>query len=167
MKKSILLAFFLFLSCHLSPQKSHGPLQMALTDEVSSLDPAISYNLNSGKIIYQIYEPLYEYHYLKRPYTLVPLLAQDFPTYKKEGKRLIIPLKRGIYYHPDPCFHGKEREVIAQDFINQIKRLAFAPLHSTGEWLIHNKIVGINDFKQKVGNNFNLLVFFYVLQHKF
>ncbi|MFZ2298363.1 MAG: peptide ABC transporter substrate-binding protein, partial [Aquabacterium sp.] len=39
------------------------------------LDPTSSYSSNETPYTSQIYEPLYGYHYLKRPYTLVPKTA--------------------------------------------------------------------------------------------
>src|SRR5689334_7287245 len=39
------------------------------------LDPTASYSNNETPITYQVYETLYGYHYLKRPYTLIPKLA--------------------------------------------------------------------------------------------
>ena len=39
------------------------------------LDPAISYSTNEIQINGQIYEPPLQYHYLKRPYELIPLAA--------------------------------------------------------------------------------------------
>ena len=41
------------------------------------LDPTSSYSSNETPFTYQIYEPLYGYHYLKRPYELVPKTAQQ------------------------------------------------------------------------------------------
>lgn len=43
------------------------------------LDPAISYASDEALFIMQIYEPPMGYHFLKRPYTLRPLGAADFP----------------------------------------------------------------------------------------
>ncbi len=39
------------------------------------LDPTASYWSNDTLVTYQIYEPLYGYHYLKRPFELVPKAA--------------------------------------------------------------------------------------------
>ena len=38
------------------------------------LDPARSYSSNEYAFIAQIYEPLFQYHYLKKPYQLIPNL---------------------------------------------------------------------------------------------
>ncbi len=51
----------------------------AFTERPKHLDPARSYSANEWKFIQQIYEPPLQYHYLKRPYELEPLLAKAIP----------------------------------------------------------------------------------------
>ena len=85
------------------------------------LDPTASYANPESAYTYQIYEPLYGYHYLKRPYELIPKAAAQVarPFYlDKAGQRLSddapaeqiaqsvyeIPIKRGIMYAPHPAF---------------------------------------------------------------
>ena len=85
------------------------------------LDPTASYTNPEAAYTYQIYEPLYGYHYLKRPYTLIPKAAAEVvkPYYlDKAGQRLPdeaspeqiaesvydIPIKHGIMYAPHPAF---------------------------------------------------------------
>lgn len=85
------------------------------------LDPTASYWDQDTPYVYQIYEPLYGYHYLKRPYTLVPKTAAAVvkPKYlDKNGKVLPddapaeqiaesvydIPIKKGVMYQPHPAF---------------------------------------------------------------
>jgi len=85
------------------------------------LDPVASYTNPETVYTFQIYEPLYGYHYLKRPYELVPKAAQAVvPPYylDKDGKRLPndapveqiaesvydIPIKKGILFAPHPAF---------------------------------------------------------------
>jgi ABC-type transport system substrate-binding protein len=89
------------------------------------LDPTASYWSNETPFTYQIYEPLYGYHYLKRPYELVPKTAEAVapPTYvDKDGNRLAddvspdrvaeswydIRIRRGILYAPHPAFAKDE-----------------------------------------------------------
>ena len=43
------------------------------------LDPALSYSENEAEFLAQIYEPPLQYHYLKRPYQLVPLTVSEMP----------------------------------------------------------------------------------------
>jgi len=85
------------------------------------LDPTASYWSNDTAVTYQVYEPLYGYHYLKRPFELVPKTAQQVvtPIYLgKDGQRLPdgapaeqiaesvydLPIKPGILYQPHPAF---------------------------------------------------------------
>jgi ABC-type transport system substrate-binding protein len=85
------------------------------------LDPARSYSTDETPYTYNIYEPLYGYHYLKRPYELIPRTALEVvdPVYvDKQGNKLSaeaavkdiaesvydIPLRKGIQYQPHPVF---------------------------------------------------------------
>jgi len=90
------------------------------------LDPTASYANPESAYTYQIYEPLYGYHYLKRPYTLIPKAAAAVvkPAYlDKSGQPLPadapaeliaesvydIPLKKGVMYQPHPAFAKDEQ----------------------------------------------------------
>jgi ABC-type transport system substrate-binding protein len=85
------------------------------------LDPAKSYSVDETPFTYNIYEPLYGYHYLERPYRLVPRAATtiDPPDYLDEqGQRLpndapgervaesvyTLHIRPGIRYQPHPAF---------------------------------------------------------------
>ncbi|HWH74924.1 MAG TPA: ABC transporter substrate-binding protein [Methylibium sp.] len=85
------------------------------------LDPTASYWSNDTPATYQIYEPLYGYHYLKRPFTLVPKTATEVvkPQYLDQDGRRLPPdapgeqvaesvyelrIKPGILYQPHPAF---------------------------------------------------------------
>lgn len=85
------------------------------------LDPASSYSADETPFTYSIYDPLYQYEYLERPYKLIPKAAASvvLPAYfDKQGKRLPddvpgesvayslydIPIKRGVMFQPHPAF---------------------------------------------------------------
>jgi len=155
--KALFLILFL-IGCSKKQLSSHNleNLNLALSADISTLDPAVSYDGASAQLVYQGLETLYEYDYLKRPYKIIPLLAESLPKINKEKTKYIIKIKKGVRYHPDPAFKGRERFLKPQDFINQFKRLAFIPTRSSGWWLINGKIKGINEFRKKAGNNFNL-----------
>jgi ABC-type transport system substrate-binding protein len=89
------------------------------------LDPTASYWTNDTLVTYQVYEPLYGYHYLKRPYELVPKSASAVvkPRYlDKDGRELPedaaaedvaesvydVPIKPGVMYAPHPAFAKDE-----------------------------------------------------------
>lgn len=155
------------------------------------LDPAQSYASNEVIFTGQIYEPPLQYHYLKRPYTLVPLAATAVPQpyfEDAQGQRLAddapreqiaysiydIHIQAGIRYQPHPAFatdaqgnplylnlraedlvgreqlsdfsHTGTRELVAADYVYQIKRLAHPKLNSPIFGLMAEYIVGLRDY---------------------
>jgi len=85
------------------------------------LDPTASYSNPESAYTMQVYDPLYGYHYLKRPYQLVPKAAVQVvkPRYlDKNGQPLAddapgeaiaesiydIPIRPGMRYQPHPAF---------------------------------------------------------------
>lgn len=157
------------------------------------LDPARSYGSNEVVITGQVYEPPFQYHYLKRPYSLIPLTAEKMPTVKyfNTDNEIVtvndsniaystydISIKPGIYYQPHPAFmktskgdysyhqlsvaEAEEiktiadfkqqgtRELIAADYVYQIKRLAHPELHSPIIGLMVNYIVGLGDYAKQL-----------------
>lgn len=133
---------------------SENVLNVPLTGEISTLDPANSYDTVSNSVVYQVYEQLFDYHYLRRPYQLQPLLAEDLPQVSDDGLTYTIKIKKNVPYHSDPAFKGKTRYLKADDFITQIKRLAWKPTNSNGWWLFDGKIAGINSFRDAAGDDF-------------
>ena len=90
------------------------------------LDPTASYWSNDTLVTYQVYEPPYGYHYLKRPFELVPKTAERVvtPTYlDKNGRPLPddapgdqvaesvydVPIRKGILFQPHPAFARDEQ----------------------------------------------------------
>ena len=125
----LLLSLLLLLAlaaCNNSPHplgsEKENTLFMAFTERSPRyLDPTSSYAAPESSFTYEIYEPLYDYHYLKRPYTLVPRGATEVvkPYYlDAAGKRLPedapaeqiaqsvydIPIRKGVMYAPHPAF---------------------------------------------------------------
>ncbi len=154
MKIAFLLALFVAISCTRNSNKSDH-IEISLADDISTLDPANCFDTICNPPLSQVYEALYEVEYLKRPYVLRPLLAEGFPIISTDRLKYTFKIKKGIKYHDSDSL-PRGREVIAQDFINQIKRLAFTPVQSRGFWLFDGKIKGINDWKAKVGTDQNL-----------
>ncbi len=93
----------------------------AFTERPKHLDPAQAYSENEYEFLAQIYAPPLQYHYLKRPYQLVPLAASAMPTvhYLDKHHRPLpdnapaqkiafsvyeIHIKPGMRYQPHPAF---------------------------------------------------------------
>ncbi len=98
----------------------------AFTERPKHLDPAQAYSENEYEFLAQIYAPPLQYHYLKRPYQLVPLAASAMPTvrYLDKHRRPLpdnapaeriafsvyeIHIKPGMRYQPHPAFAGSSR----------------------------------------------------------
>jgi len=99
--------------------KNH--LYSTFDEQPAHLDPARSYSSDEYLFIQQIYEPPLQYHFLKRPYELIPLTAVEVPKpdyFDKSGQPLpadapadavaravyTIRLQPGIKYQNHPCF---------------------------------------------------------------
>lgn len=121
----------------------------ALAGKVRGLDPMDIGDTYSGAIGANFYETLYDYHYLKRPYEVVPQLADGMPQYSDDQLTVTIKIKPGVYFHDNECFpNGKGRELKAADFVYSWKRLADLKNRSKNWWLIDGRIVGLNEFRE-------------------
>jgi oligopeptide transport system substrate-binding protein len=102
-------------------------LYTSFQERPKHLDPARSYSENEYVFLAQVYEPPFQYHYLKRPYELIPLTAAALPKpqyFDSNGRRLAasaaperiafsvyeIRLRPGIYYQPHPAFAKDEHD---------------------------------------------------------
>ena len=163
-------------------------LYSAFVNRPKHFDPVQSYSEDEATFLYQIYEPPLQYHYLQRPYALIPGAAAQMPTlsrYDKKGELLPesasaadvaytvyeIKVRPGVMYQPHPAFAKDSdghlayvpmpaamleaattipdfplvgsRELIAEDFVYQLKRLAHPRLHSPIFELMRGYIRGL------------------------
>ena len=164
-------------------------LYSSFSERPKHLDPAVAYSANEYIFIGQIYEPPYQYHYLKRPYQLEPLTAVNMPLihyFNADGVLLegdfletdiaytdyLIEIKQGILYQPHPAFILNQRrlkesalsqieswtdfsdkgsrELEANDYIYQIKRLAHPKVQSPIAEMMKYYIVGFKEFSQRI-----------------
>lgn len=177
-------------------------LYSSFSERPKHLDPARSYAANEYAFIGQIYEPPLQYHFLKRPYQLVPLAASEVPKplyFDSEGNRLPdgapaqsvatseyrVRIRPGLRYQPHPAlakdtdgnhlYHDLDaadieqinvladfletgsREATAEDFVYQIKRMAFSPLHSPIAPIMANYIIGFSELSQQLDQAYSKL----------
>jgi ABC-type transport system substrate-binding protein len=126
-----LLAMTLLAACNNSPlpanvASSNTTYNGVIENSPRHLDPTASYWSNDTPYTYQIYEPVYGYHYLKRPFVLIPKTAVEVvkPKYlDKAGQPLPddaapeqiaesvydIRIKPGIRFQPHPAFAKDEK----------------------------------------------------------
>jgi ABC-type transport system substrate-binding protein len=167
----------------------------SFNEQPKTLDPAKSYTANEYLFTAQIYEPVLQYDYFIRPYTLVPLTAAFFPTVSYFNKnqepvsidskdiaftKYTIQIKPKIFFQPHPGFakdkqgnyrywnvtaevlrrerifqlsdfkYWSTRELLADDYIYQIKRLASPSVSSPIYGLMADHILGFSDFAKNL-----------------
>ena len=151
-------------------------LYTSFAERPKHLDPVQSYTEDEAKFTQQVYEPLLQYHYLKVPYELVPLTAAAVPVpVELEGGKFTqyeLKIRPGIRYQPHPAFNPQHqtlsseavgrlkspyelaapgtRELLADDYIYQIKRLAHPRLHSPIFGLMSEYIVGLDAYSKQL-----------------
>ncbi|MDP2810939.1 MAG: ABC transporter substrate-binding protein [Rhodocyclaceae bacterium] len=160
--------------------RGRNTLYTAFTERPKHLDPVQSYSEDEITFTAQVYEPPLQYHYLKRPYELIPGTALEVPKPRyldARGRPLpdaadaariaftdyVIRIRPGIRYQPHPAFAEQPadisnfhaladfpnrgtRELTADDYVYEIKRLAHPRLHSPILGLMEEYIVGLADF---------------------
>jgi oligopeptide transport system substrate-binding protein len=122
----------------------------AMDGAPSSLDPAHASNIYANFLTVNLYDTLYRYKYLARPYELTPNLAEELPQVSADGLIYTIRIKPGVHFIDDPAFkEGRGRAVTAEDFIYSIKRQFDPQTRAEGAWLWQNRIVGLDEWKEK------------------
>ena len=122
-----------------------------------TLDPAVAYNVSAHAIIGNVYETLLEYHYLLRPYTLIPGIAREIPRPEpgEDGERVYrFRLRPGLVYQEDDCFEldgpgVRSREVTAADIAFELARLADPAVNSPVTDPFSN-ILGFREFRHRL-----------------
>lgn len=201
-RKLLIVGLFFLVGCNKNPLNNPYPKneEYANTRYTSfsslpkTLDPAKSYTVDENVFVAQIYEPPLQYHYLKRPFTLIPLTAVSLPKISyldTQGKALSptldqnvaysvyeITIQPGIYYQPHPAFARDQngrylyhhlpkdyavhldklsdfkqvgtRELTAEDYVYEIKRLASPRINSPIYGFMEKYIVGLGDFAKQL-----------------
>ncbi len=153
--KVLLIGLFLGINIQLLyviQQKFKAPreLNVSIPEHVEkNLDPAVSNAYYAIALLSKVYEGLLEYHYLKRPYELIPNLAAEMPTVSEDGCTYTFLIQKGIYFQDNPCFpSGKGRELVAEDVVYSFKRIADPALQSPYFEALQKLIHGFAAFHQ-------------------
>jgi len=129
----------------------------AFSSPPKTLDPAVAYSTVDHMVTGNVYDTLLEYHYLKRPYTLIPGLAQAVPTPEEvpgESISYHFSLRDGVLFQRDPCFSISEpgrdmRKVVAADVAFALERIADPKVNSP-VIMSFNKVQGFEDFTRRL-----------------
>ena len=127
----------------------------AMDGAPASLEPAQASSIYANFLVVNLYDTLYRYKYLARPYELEPNLADGMPEVSEDGLTLTIRLKKGARFIDDPAFAGGGgRAVTAADFVYSIKRHFDPSTRAHGAWLWQGRIRGLDEWKER-GPDYN------------
>jgi oligopeptide transport system substrate-binding protein len=147
----IILAVWLYARSVRVPQSQNEKvLVIASEARIKGFDPAQVDDSYSSREVTKVYEGLLAYHYLKRPHELVPNLAVSLPTVSEDGCVYTFTLQEGVRFHDNACFpSGQGRELVAEDFVYAMKRVADPKVRSSWFSVVAGKIKGLDAWRDK------------------
>ncbi|MGE0762394.1 MAG: ABC transporter substrate-binding protein [Bdellovibrionales bacterium] len=149
---ALLVGSFSLGGCTKKGRESENTLNVVVSSNIKGLDPVNISDTYSSLVASQMYEGLLHYNYLQRPLKLQPLLAAEMPKVSSDGLTHTFKIRPGMKFHDDQAFpESKGREVTAEDFIYSWKRLADPANQSEAFWVFDGKIVGLNEWRDKMG----------------
>src|SRR5262249_9171225 len=117
-------------------------VRVSFATDISGLDPAGTQETLASGVETQIFDALYVWDYLARPYRFVPSIATDMPDISADGRVWTIRIRQGVYFADDTAFAGRKRELTAADFVFAWKRIVDPRVRSPNSDLLDHKLVG-------------------------
>ena len=146
----VLAIWFYRKYTHTTQNQEEKVLVTVSEANIKGLDPVQADDLYTIREVTKVYESLLEYHYLKRPCELVPNLAAALPTVSADGLVYTFTIKQGVKFHDNACFPGGQgRELVAEDFVYAIKRVADPQGQSPWFSMLAGKLKGLDAWRNK------------------
>jgi ABC-type transport system substrate-binding protein len=101
-----------------------GKVLRLASESETGFDPARIGDSRSLRVTSHIFEPLLQYDALARPVKLKPRTAAAMPEHSADYRTWTVRLRPGIRFSDDPAFKGQARELVAEDYVYSLKRLA-------------------------------------------
>jgi ABC-type transport system substrate-binding protein len=119
-------------------------LRYAFEVSETGFDPAQINDLYSRIITGHIFDGLYDYDFLARPFRIIPNTAEALPEVSADFRVWTVRLRPGTFFQDDAAFKGRQRELFAADYVYSLKRFFDprwkAPTYAT---LAEARIVGM------------------------
>ncbi len=174
---AVFLAFC--LACNNNPYPvspaSAGVFFTSLDENPSTVDPQRISDVDSHFIGSYIHDTLFEFHYLKRPFQVIPSMADAPPVWRWRsdfpglaGRRvyaLRVRLRSDLRFADDECFattnfdssspsssrgSARGRSITSDDLILAIKRSADDRLEPFGKSFLMDKLIGFREFHERL-----------------
>jgi len=131
-------------------------LHIGFISAETGFDPQALSDLYSAAVSRVIFDPLYRYDYLARPFKIIPNTAAALPEISADGKTWTIRVKPGIYFSDDPAFKGKKRELVAADYVYSWKRLIDPKVRAPNIEIVHDRFAGDLEFTKAAASGINI-----------
>lgn len=125
-------------------------LRYAIEIAETGFDPAQISDLYSRYITANIFDAPLRYAWLGPPGTLEPNTAAALPEVSSDFRTFTFTIRPGIYFADDEAFHGGRRELVAQDYVYSLERMA-DPRWKSQSWsqLEEKHIVGLQALREE------------------
>lgn len=154
MKALRLIAAALAAGCLALAAQAQGPAQKVFRYSFpaaeTGFDPARINDLYSRIVTAHIFDGLYQFDPLARPFLVRPNVAEGMPQHSEDYRTWTVRLKPGIFFADDPVFQGRKRELVAQDIVYSYKRFfdpeTKSPIYSG---LAEQGMLGLDELREK------------------
>jgi ABC-type transport system substrate-binding protein len=123
-------------------------LRYAFPIAETGFDPAQVIDLYSRTVTAHLFDALYTYDHLARPFDIRPNTADGMPDASGDFRTWTVRLRQGIRFADDDAFGGAPRELVAQDYVYSFKRFFDprwkSPAYATVSEL---KILGLEELR--------------------
>lgn len=127
------------------PAEAGSVYRHSIDGAPNTLDPAQAATIYSNVVVVNVFDTLYRYQYLARPYELAPNLATGFPEVSDDGLSYTFTIRPDARFVDDPAFpDGAGRPVSVHDLIYSLKRHFDPAQRSQGAWLWSGRIRGLD-----------------------
>lgn len=101
-----------------------GPklLRVAFAGSEAGFDPVQLSDTVSTSIVGSLFDAPLAYAHLARPAALVPNTAVALPEVSENHQRFVFTLRPGTLFSDHPAFGGRDRELVAADYVYSLKR---------------------------------------------
>jgi ABC-type transport system substrate-binding protein len=97
-------------------------LRYAFEVAETGFDPVRIIDIYSRTVTAHIFDGLYDYDHLARPFLVKPVTATAVPEVSPDFRVWTVRLRPGIYFADDAAFKGQRRELTAEDYVYSFKR---------------------------------------------
>ncbi|MGK7294933.1 MAG: ABC transporter substrate-binding protein [Candidatus Wenzhouxiangella sp. M2_3B_020] len=142
----LFIALFLLAGCEDDEPRPDASVYRHATDGAPrTLDPVRAATVYSGFVVVNLFDTLYRYKYLARPYELAPNLATGMPEISDDGLVYTFRIRTDARFIDDPAFpEATGRPVTAHDLIYSLKRHFDPAQRSRGAWMWTGRIEGLD-----------------------